>query len=216
MPALPRSSAHPTVHNTPCLGQQLFICAGPSERETRRQPAFLKSSRHPSERGGYGCERSIFRHCLCQRFVKRRGDLRIHSKTGTTQFYLLCPQGKPQFTASCPPFRWKFQSLINQGRQKVIEATNALKALPRESLEDVIAQVVSSASWVLTVAKVPVPELSSRTTVEGKPVPHGESGPVLRSGSSRHSGDGDQAQRERVQGRPQPAAGGKTSLATQA
>lgn len=75
--------------------------------------------------------------------------------------------------------------------------------------------MVSSASFVLTVAMVPVPELSSHTTVEGKPVPDGEPGPVLRSGSSRHRGDGDQAQRERVQGRSQPAAGGKTTVATQ-
>uniref|UniRef100_A0A667Y3N0 DNA helicase n=1 Tax=Myripristis murdjan TaxID=586833 RepID=A0A667Y3N0_9TELE len=34
------------------------------------------------------------------------------------------------------------QDLINQGRQKVMEATNALKTLPRESLEDIIARVV--------------------------------------------------------------------------
>uniref|UniRef100_A0A8C4E5I2 DNA helicase n=1 Tax=Dicentrarchus labrax TaxID=13489 RepID=A0A8C4E5I2_DICLA len=33
------------------------------------------------------------------------------------------------------------QDLINQGRQKVIEATNALKSLSRESLEDTIARV---------------------------------------------------------------------------
>ncbi len=36
-----------------------------------------------------------------------------------------------------------FKDLINQGRQKVLEATNALKSVPRESLEDIIAQVVS-------------------------------------------------------------------------
>lgn len=65
------------------------------------------------------------------------------------------------------------------------------------------------------VLTVPVPELSSRTAVEGKPVPHGESGPVLRSGPSRHGGDGDQAQRERVQRRSHPAAGGKTTSAIQ-
>lgn len=34
------------------------------------------------------------------------------------------------------------QGLINQGRQKVIEATNALKMVPRESLEDIISKVV--------------------------------------------------------------------------
>lgn len=36
------------------------------------------------------------------------------------------------------------QELINQGRQKVIEATNALKSLSRESLEDIISRVVRS------------------------------------------------------------------------
>ncbi|XP_027010347.2 transcriptional regulator ATRX isoform X1 [Tachysurus fulvidraco] len=35
----------------------------------------------------------------------------------------------------------QLEELINQGRQKVVEATNALKALPREPLEDVIGQV---------------------------------------------------------------------------
>lgn len=35
------------------------------------------------------------------------------------------------------------KDLINQGRQKVMEATNALKALPREPLEDIIGQLVS-------------------------------------------------------------------------
>lgn len=35
------------------------------------------------------------------------------------------------------------QTLLNQGRQKVIEATNALKTLPREPLEDTIGKVVS-------------------------------------------------------------------------
>lgn len=41
------------------------------------------------------------------------------------------------------------KDLINQGRQKVMEATNALKALPREPLEDIIGQVVSNGaeSW---------------------------------------------------------------------
>ena len=37
------------------------------------------------------------------------------------------------------------QDLINQGRQKVLEATNALKALPRESYEDIVARAVSAA-----------------------------------------------------------------------
>ncbi|KAM7417838.1 hypothetical protein PAMA_017471 [Pampus argenteus] len=35
----------------------------------------------------------------------------------------------------------QLEDLINQGRQKVIEATNALKSLPRESLEDTIGRV---------------------------------------------------------------------------
>ncbi|XP_044218981.1 transcriptional regulator ATRX isoform X1 [Thunnus albacares] len=35
----------------------------------------------------------------------------------------------------------QLEDLINQGRQKVIEATNALKNLPRESLEDIIGRV---------------------------------------------------------------------------
>ncbi|XP_068596338.1 transcriptional regulator ATRX [Brachionichthys hirsutus] len=35
----------------------------------------------------------------------------------------------------------QLEDLINQGRQKVIEATNALKSLPRESVEDTIARV---------------------------------------------------------------------------
>uniref|UniRef100_A0AAR2IK98 DNA helicase n=1 Tax=Pygocentrus nattereri TaxID=42514 RepID=A0AAR2IK98_PYGNA len=38
-------------------------------------------------------------------------------------------------------FSSMLKELINQGRQKVVEATNALKSLPRESLEDVIGQV---------------------------------------------------------------------------
>lgn len=35
------------------------------------------------------------------------------------------------------------QDLINQGRQKVIEATTSLKTLARESPEDTIARLVS-------------------------------------------------------------------------
>ncbi|KAM8848753.1 transcriptional regulator ATRX isoform 1-T2 [Synchiropus picturatus] len=35
----------------------------------------------------------------------------------------------------------QLEELINQGRQKVIEATNALKALPRESLEDIVGRL---------------------------------------------------------------------------
>lgn len=40
-------------------------------------------------------------------------------------------------------FHSTFKDLINQGRQKVLEATSALKSVPREPLEDIIAQVVS-------------------------------------------------------------------------
>ncbi|XP_050984110.1 transcriptional regulator ATRX [Labeo rohita] len=35
----------------------------------------------------------------------------------------------------------QLEDLINQGRQKVMEATNALKSVPREPLEDIVAQV---------------------------------------------------------------------------
>ncbi|KAM9849958.1 transcriptional regulator ATRX isoform 2-T2 [Aulostomus maculatus] len=35
----------------------------------------------------------------------------------------------------------QLEELINQGRQKVIDATNALKSLPRESLEDIISRL---------------------------------------------------------------------------
>ncbi|XP_016116995.1 transcriptional regulator ATRX-like [Sinocyclocheilus grahami] len=35
----------------------------------------------------------------------------------------------------------QLEDLINQGRLKVLEATNALKSVPREPLEDIIAQV---------------------------------------------------------------------------
>ncbi|XP_053486301.1 transcriptional regulator ATRX isoform X1 [Ictalurus furcatus] len=35
----------------------------------------------------------------------------------------------------------QLEDLINQGRQKVLEATNALKSLPREPLEDIVGQV---------------------------------------------------------------------------
>ena len=44
---------------------------------------------------------------------------------------------------SLPVFFICVQELINQGRHKVIEATNALKTLSRESLEDTIARLVS-------------------------------------------------------------------------
>lgn len=51
---------------------------------------------------------------------------------------------------------------------------------------------------------------SSVSTVEGEPRSHRDSGPVHGSGSSGHSGDGDQAQGIRVPGRSHQAADGKT------
>ncbi|KTF93548.1 hypothetical protein cypCar_00023833, partial [Cyprinus carpio] len=36
----------------------------------------------------------------------------------------------------------QLEELINQGRQKVMEAANALKSVPREPLEDIIGQVL--------------------------------------------------------------------------
>lgn len=57
------------------------------------------------------------------------------------------------FFSNIPFLRFILKELINQGRQKVVEATNALKALPREALEDIIGQVVSDgresgADWI--------------------------------------------------------------------
>uniref|UniRef100_A0A674PLQ5 DNA helicase n=1 Tax=Takifugu rubripes TaxID=31033 RepID=A0A674PLQ5_TAKRU len=59
----------------------------------------------------------------------------------------------------------QLESLINQGRQKVIEATNALKALPRESLEDVIAKVWKE-NPSLTESQVQSFALGRHATVE--------------------------------------------------
>uniref|UniRef100_A0A8C5HNX8 DNA helicase n=1 Tax=Gouania willdenowi TaxID=441366 RepID=A0A8C5HNX8_GOUWI len=49
--------------------------------------------------------------------------------------------GSHSLERSSLPLYIKSEDLINQGRQKVIDATNALKTLARESLEDTIATV---------------------------------------------------------------------------
>ncbi|KAM9741632.1 transcriptional regulator ATRX isoform 2-T2 [Menidia menidia] len=59
----------------------------------------------------------------------------------------------------------QLEDLINQGRQKVIEATNALKALSRETLEDTIARVWKENSS-LTESQVRGLALSHQNTVE--------------------------------------------------
>uniref|UniRef100_A0A8C8A641 DNA helicase n=1 Tax=Oryzias sinensis TaxID=183150 RepID=A0A8C8A641_9TELE len=59
----------------------------------------------------------------------------------------------------------QLEDLINQGRQKVIEATNALKTLPRESLEDVIAEVWKE-NPALTEVQVQSIALGRQATVE--------------------------------------------------
>lgn len=122
------------------------------------------------------------------------------------------------------------QDLVNQGRQKVIEATNALKTLSRETLEDIIARVVSvlandifakrsAFEWSLSVTGLWHSSVSGQgqfvqalpflPTVEGEPVTHRESGPVDGSGSTGQRGAGVQAQGSCVQGRPHQAADGK-------
>uniref|UniRef100_A0A3Q2UTF1 DNA helicase n=1 Tax=Haplochromis burtoni TaxID=8153 RepID=A0A3Q2UTF1_HAPBU len=59
----------------------------------------------------------------------------------------------------------QLEDLINQGRQKVIEATNALKSLSRESLEDIISR-----QWkenpALTENQVQAAALGRQATVE--------------------------------------------------
>ncbi|XP_047440788.1 transcriptional regulator ATRX isoform X2 [Mugil cephalus] len=59
----------------------------------------------------------------------------------------------------------QLEDLINQGRQKVIEATNALKAIPRESLEDAIATVWKE-NPALTETQVQSLALQRQATVE--------------------------------------------------
>ncbi|XP_053180071.1 transcriptional regulator ATRX isoform X1 [Scomber japonicus] len=59
----------------------------------------------------------------------------------------------------------QLEDLINQGRQKVIDATNALKSLPRESLEDIIGRVWEENSS-LTETQVQSMALGRQASVE--------------------------------------------------
>uniref|UniRef100_A0AAX7TUF5 DNA helicase n=1 Tax=Astatotilapia calliptera TaxID=8154 RepID=A0AAX7TUF5_ASTCA len=59
----------------------------------------------------------------------------------------------------------QLEDLINQGRQKVIEATNALKSLSRESLEDIISRVWKE-NPALTENQVQAAALGRQATVE--------------------------------------------------
>uniref|UniRef100_I3KN61 DNA helicase n=1 Tax=Oreochromis niloticus TaxID=8128 RepID=I3KN61_ORENI len=59
----------------------------------------------------------------------------------------------------------QLEELINQGRQKVIEATNALKSLSRESLEDIISRVWKE-NPALTENQVQAVALGRQATVE--------------------------------------------------
>ncbi|XP_072520399.1 transcriptional regulator ATRX isoform X2 [Salminus brasiliensis] len=59
----------------------------------------------------------------------------------------------------------QLEELINQGRQKVVEATNALKALPREPLEDII-QKVWKENPNLTEAQVQAMALGRQASIE--------------------------------------------------
>uniref|UniRef100_A0A8C7G8N3 DNA helicase n=1 Tax=Oncorhynchus kisutch TaxID=8019 RepID=A0A8C7G8N3_ONCKI len=59
----------------------------------------------------------------------------------------------------------KWGELINQGRQKVMEATNALKFLPRESLEDTIGRVWKE-NPALTESQVQAMALGRQASVE--------------------------------------------------
>ncbi|XP_069027436.1 transcriptional regulator ATRX [Embiotoca jacksoni] len=59
----------------------------------------------------------------------------------------------------------QLEDLINQGRQKVIEATNALKTLSRESLEDIIARVWKE-NPALTESQVQAMALGQQASVE--------------------------------------------------
>ncbi|XP_039975295.1 transcriptional regulator ATRX isoform X2 [Xiphias gladius] len=58
-----------------------------------------------------------------------------HMDMGTTSYFSYNVAALASMTNQ------QLEDLINQGRQKVIEATNALKTLSRESLEDTIARV---------------------------------------------------------------------------
>uniref|UniRef100_A0A3Q2PFT7 DNA helicase n=1 Tax=Fundulus heteroclitus TaxID=8078 RepID=A0A3Q2PFT7_FUNHE len=59
----------------------------------------------------------------------------------------------------------QLEDLINQGRQKVIEATNALKSLSRDSVEDIIARIWKD-NPELTESQVQGLALSHQATVE--------------------------------------------------
>ncbi|MEQ2290584.1 hypothetical protein AMECASPLE_004590 [Ameca splendens] len=59
----------------------------------------------------------------------------------------------------------QLEDLINQGRQKVIEATNALKSLARESVEDIIARIWKD-NPTLTESQVQALALRHQATVE--------------------------------------------------
>ncbi|XP_052374024.1 transcriptional regulator ATRX-like isoform X3 [Oncorhynchus keta] len=59
----------------------------------------------------------------------------------------------------------QLEELINQGRQKVMEATNALKFLPRESLEDTIGRVWKE-NPALTESQVQAMALGRQASVE--------------------------------------------------
>lgn len=101
---------HPAAQSSLCLGQQLFICAGPSEDEARRLTR--------SEPEGYGCESHsshVFVKSLWVIVIKiwwfdsfPRNLVGLGENWHTTQFYLLwvqcycnclcfsiCHQGKP-------------------------------------------------------------------------------------------------------------------------
>ncbi|XP_034398732.1 transcriptional regulator ATRX isoform X2 [Cyclopterus lumpus] len=61
----------------------------------------------------------------------------------------------------------QLEDLINQGRQKVIEATNALKTLARESLEDAIARLWKE-NPALTESQVQSMALGQQATLEAE------------------------------------------------
>ncbi|XP_046873726.1 transcriptional regulator ATRX isoform X1 [Hypomesus transpacificus] len=59
----------------------------------------------------------------------------------------------------------QLEELINQGRQKVVEATNSLKSLPRESLEDIISSVWKE-NPALTESQVQSMAMGRQTSME--------------------------------------------------
>lgn len=73
----------------------------------------------------------------------------LHSVHESSQSHFLFKPTNALMKSTSPAFffslhRSTLKELINQGRQKVLEATNALKALPREPLEDIIGHLVSN------------------------------------------------------------------------